>query len=178
MIGLFFNPQGRITPGQFWVGWAILLAIGVALNFVRAYAAPSTLGPLFGVVGLAMIYPRLCVYGKRFHDAGKSAWLFLAVVGVHIVVGIILVVVLVLPDIINMFSTIQDLQSSGASQGEIQAAQRQAQEEITAKTFIPAQIATVTVSVAIAYVVSSLRGDPEENRFGPPPAKASAGGAM
>lgn len=63
---VLFSPNGRITQGQFWAGWAVLVGaniIGSLIPFLN----------LFVLLGL--LYVGICVYGKRLHDMGRSAWI-------------------------------------------------------------------------------------------------------
>ena len=64
---ILFKPQGRIGRKDFWIGWAIMFAA----NFLSAI-------PFVGIViSLGLIYVQVCVWGKRLHDMGKTAWLVL-----------------------------------------------------------------------------------------------------
>ena len=71
---VFFNPQGRIGKGTFWRAFGLLLAINIALG-VFTSSSPELAGIAF-IFNLVVIYPTVCVYGKRLHDMGKTAWLY------------------------------------------------------------------------------------------------------
>lgn len=63
---LLLNANGRVAQQDYWVGVLIIIAGNVIAGFV----------PLLGtLISLALIYVGICVYGKRLHDIGKSAWL-------------------------------------------------------------------------------------------------------
>ncbi len=63
---VLFNPNGRISQGQFWAGWAVIVVTFVIGTFI----------PFLGLlVWLGLVYVGICVYGKRLHDMGRSAWL-------------------------------------------------------------------------------------------------------
>lgn len=66
---LFLSPNGRIDRPTFWIGFAIIFASSIVLNFI------PFLGPL---IGLALLWPQICVHTKRLHDMGRSGWLMLA----------------------------------------------------------------------------------------------------
>ncbi|MEH6489322.1 DUF805 domain-containing protein [Hyphomonas oceanitis] len=70
---VLFNPNGRISQRQFWAGWGVL----VFGNLIAVLPA-LTLGPIFIAISIliyiALIYVGCCVYGKRLHDMGKTAW--------------------------------------------------------------------------------------------------------
>lgn len=73
MIATLLSPAGRINAGQFWNGYLVLFGAALVL------AAGAAFGPgwLF-FAGFLLLYPMFCVYGKRFHDKGDSAWMALA----------------------------------------------------------------------------------------------------
>jgi uncharacterized membrane protein YhaH (DUF805 family) len=72
---LFLTPQGRIGQRDFWIGFVIIFAVNLVGGMI----------PIIGmVVGLIMIWPMICVYSKRLHDMGKSAWLMAIPFGVLI----------------------------------------------------------------------------------------------
>lgn len=62
---LLFNPNGRIDQQNYWVGVLIIISGNIILAML----------PLIGVlIWLGLIYVGICVYGKRLHDTGRSAW--------------------------------------------------------------------------------------------------------
>lgn len=83
LVHILFNPNGRIGRKSFWIGWAISLVAGIVLGMI----------PVIGMlIGLANIYVGVCVYGKRLHDMGKTAWLYggllIAMMGIGIIGGV------------------------------------------------------------------------------------------
>ncbi len=77
---LFLSPDGRIKRQDFWIGWAILVGVSVVFGFV----------PIIGqLVHLFAIYVMVCLYAKRLHDMGRSAWLQLAPWGIGILALIV-----------------------------------------------------------------------------------------
>ena len=63
---LFLSANGRIGQKDFWIGFLILFVAGIVLGMI----------PLLGmIIGLALIYPNVCVFSKRLHDFGKTGWL-------------------------------------------------------------------------------------------------------
>jgi uncharacterized membrane protein YhaH (DUF805 family) len=76
---VLFKPNGRITQGQFWGGWGVIVGANIVSSFI----------PILGLlVSLGLIYVGCCVYGKRLHDMGKSAWLHAIPWGISIVLTI------------------------------------------------------------------------------------------
>ena len=82
---VLLNPNGRIAPREFWIGVAIILGGNVLAGLI----------PLIGgLLGLGLIWVGICVYGKRLHDAGRSAWLHVIPWGVSLLLGLISMVIL------------------------------------------------------------------------------------
>jgi len=157
VVRLFFSPQGRIASGPFWRGVAIVLAANIALSVLQVFVLPRTVALQFSVVALALIYPWVCIYAKRFHDAGMSAWWVLAVMGGQTLVGVIVGMVL-------NAGAVADLQAAQVGTAQWQTLQ----VELGRRTFVPAQAVRIAVAVAVAFMVARLAADPDENRFGPP----------
>jgi uncharacterized membrane protein YhaH (DUF805 family) len=65
---LYFNFDGRIDRGQWWIGIAIIVA------------AHLIAGLLFGpglvmfVIAIILLVATVGLHVKRFHDRGKSGW--------------------------------------------------------------------------------------------------------
>ena len=75
---LFFSADGRIGRGEFWIGWLVLLGVGVVTGWI----------PLVGtLVWLVAIYCTVCIYAKRLHDMGKSGWLQVIPIAIGILAG-------------------------------------------------------------------------------------------
>lgn len=66
---LFLSPEGRVRRQTFWIGVLILFAA----NFILAFV--PFIGQLFH---LFSIYVTVCLYSKRLHDMGRTAWLMVA----------------------------------------------------------------------------------------------------
>jgi len=69
--------EGRIGRRSFWmtilaflVGSIVLRILDGVLNTPSFYGT----GVLGGLFALALIYPALALYAKRWHDRGKSGW--------------------------------------------------------------------------------------------------------
>lgn len=73
---LFLSGDGRIGRKDFWLAFLLIMAVSFVLGMV----------PILGqLIGLALIWPQVCIHAKRLHDMGRSAWLILAPFGVTIV---------------------------------------------------------------------------------------------
>jgi uncharacterized membrane protein YhaH (DUF805 family) len=87
---LYLSLSGRINRSKYWLfGVVAFIIIGIiagVLDMVLGLADPTTgYGPITMIAGLVMIYPGICVLGKRWHDRNKSAWWIL--IGLIPVVG-------------------------------------------------------------------------------------------
>lgn len=65
---LLLSPEGRMSQGDFWICALILFVAWVISHLFHVFA------PL---IWLLLVYMWVCVYAKRLHDFGKSAWLIL-----------------------------------------------------------------------------------------------------
>ncbi len=64
---VLFRVQGRIGQQDFWIG--VLIILGA--HFIGS----TFLSFLMPLLWLALVWVGIAVYGKRLHDAGRSAWI-------------------------------------------------------------------------------------------------------
>ena len=77
---VLFGLNGRIGQQDYWIGILILVGSNVFLTWI----------PLLGVlIWAALIYMGICIYGKRLHDIGKSAWIHGLVWLIQLVIGML-----------------------------------------------------------------------------------------
>ena len=77
---VLFDPNGRIGQQPFWIGVLIIVAGNIILPAI----------PFIGwIAWLALIWVGIAVYGKRLHDAGKTAWLHAVPWAINIILTII-----------------------------------------------------------------------------------------
>jgi uncharacterized membrane protein YhaH (DUF805 family) len=141
---LFLSPQGRIGQREFWIGFAILFVSGFVLGLI----------PFIGqLIGILLIYPQVCVFVKRLHDFGKTGWLYLAPLGLTIVlVGVGFAV-----GGAAMFA-------AGAAGDGAGGAAALGGMGIAALFFLLAFV----VNIAFLLWVGLSKGDPGSNQYGPP----------
>jgi uncharacterized membrane protein YhaH (DUF805 family) len=70
---LFLKVEGRMGRKDYWIGIGILFVAGLICSNIPVL---DTLWPL------ASVYFGVCVYGKRLHDIGQSAWMALLPFGI------------------------------------------------------------------------------------------------
>ena len=153
MLATLFYPMGRIGPATFRNAALVLIAIGALLNLV-----PLVYVSLFlPMVGMVLIYPWAVIWVKRFHDAGKPGWMFLAV----------LVPWLVVSAGVSWFLSREFgvAPVTGATPAEAMA-----HATVQMRTMaIPGTVAATIISLAFALVVNEeLKSDPDENAHGAP----------
>jgi len=159
MGNLLFSPSGRINPSEFMRGAIILIVIGLLLSLPGILGMKS-LDAILGIISIALIYPWVVIWIKRYHDAGKSGWMCLIPIVIFCILLVIVTALMLGGEISQMF----EMASSGASQAE----QQEASEQIMSGKQLPVALASTAVSAAIAFMFNSLiKRDAHENQFGP-----------
>lgn len=82
---LFLSFEGRTRRTHFWIGWLILLGVGVVAGWLPIIG---------GLISLALIWPNLAISVKRLHDMGQTGWLIAipwASAIIFFIVGIVMV---------------------------------------------------------------------------------------
>ena len=83
---VLLSSSGRCRRQDFWIGVLILFGAGFVFGLI----------PLINIIApLAMIYPWVCLYAQRLHDAGRTGWLA-AVPWIIQIVAVAAIVILVL----------------------------------------------------------------------------------
>lgn len=157
MGNLLFSPNGRINPGDFTKGALILIIIGAVLNFLPVLGIGKGVQQVLGIIPYLMIYPWICLFMKRFRDAGKSGWMSLIPFVIYVVGAMVLTFGLLGGEIMSMAESI----SEGGD------AEAMAEDMVKGK-LVPMAIASTLLSVAIAFGFNAmLKRDDHENQFGP-----------
>ena len=150
---VLFSPNGRIGQQEYWIGILILIAANIVANFI----------PILGfLISLALIWVGIAVYGKRLHDAGKSAWL-------HAIPWVIAIVLGTIGAVMAGGAVLAALAGGGGG------------DDVDVVTLLAgAGMASIffmlSFLVWIAYTiwVGLLKADPGDNRFGPAPGTVQA----
>jgi uncharacterized membrane protein YhaH (DUF805 family) len=169
---LFLEPQGRLAPRPFGRGLVLLTGACMMISVLTAVVSPG-----LNVLQYALVFPYICLFGKRLHDAGLTAWLWIAFLA-----GL---------GFLNMFLSAMLLPALSpgafAIQVEVQETMQTvgfsaAFEELALRAEEYARLSAVTTLAA--FLISSaitgfaafrLRSDPKTNRHGPPTVGGPAG---
>ena len=167
MGNLLFSPNGRIARNQFWQGMVILTVASVLVA-----AGAVMLGTLVSLLGYALIYPYICVYGKRLHDAGLSAWwvigVWLGTVVFNFILSLFLTPFFMGEEELAIQEEMSERMMSGDFSGFLEGAEILAAELLPLTLFL-----TVLTNLVAAIVVGLLPSEPRENKHGPVPGGAA-----
>ncbi|MCU0732517.1 MAG: DUF805 domain-containing protein [Hyphomonas sp.] len=173
MMGLLFSPNGRIDQPTYWRSVLILLAISVAISVLSAFVSP-----FLSVLGLIFIWPWIAVHVKRFHDAGKTGWLTIAMVALALIASTVLS--FMLPGLfgVDQLALQAEMQeeierASRGGAGEAFAATMEATKLASQATLLPSIASTALVTGIVGAVMGVFKTDPNDNQYGPGPAGAS-----
>lgn len=165
ILNLLCNPNGRIGSRDFWRGVILLVGAMIVLQVGGIYGG-GVLSAAFGLLVWVMPYFYLCVFGKRLHDSGRTAWFYiLALVAYFILTGIFSYA------LNHLFAP-----SSLALQDEMELLMRDGRwmdafaygPEIAKLQMIPTLLSLFATNGLIGYVMTRLKSDPYENQYGPP----------
>ncbi len=166
MGNLLFSPNGRIARNRFWQGMVILTVASVLVA-----AGAVMLGTFVSLLGYALIYPYICVYGKRLHDAGLTAWwvigVWLGTVVFNFILSLFLTPFFMGEEELAIQEEMSERMMSGDFAGFLEGAEILAAELLPLTLFL-----TVLTNLVAAIVVGLLPSEPRENKHGPVPGGA------
>ncbi len=142
---MFAYLSGRSGRAEFWIGIAMLFAVGIGLALFQMAGASAV---------TTFLWIILCA--RRLHDFGKSGWIIL------IPTGLILLVTTGAFALggDELVKAVQSIQSNG---GEI--------SEHDARLVLAVAGAGFLIQAGFTIWLGSRSGEPGSNRFGPPPGK-------
>lgn len=166
ILGILFNPNGRIQANQFWRGIIVLVGLGIVFSVMTA-SGSAMLSGISGILGLLMFYPYLCVFGKRLHDSGRTAWWsVLAFVAFFVVYTIMTSFAF---PMVEGYSELQaEMQEDLVENGLDLAVITEYAQKTSVLVFWPATILNTVATVIISFFVARLFSDPYPNKYGPP----------
>ncbi len=147
---VLFRLNGRIGKQDFWIGVLIIVGGNVLMGLT---------GPLAPFLWLALLWVGVAVYGKRLHDAGRTAWYHAFVWALSLVLGGIGTVVMA---------------GTAISAGILSDGADLSVEQVLTMLSVGGVgllIFGLSNLVWIIYTiwVGLMPGDPGDNAYGPPP---------
>lgn len=134
---LMWSASGRISKTDFWKGFGVLFGLNILFGIIGA--TDPEIGAAAAVGSLILLYPTFCVYGKRLHDLGKTAWLYPVAILVSMIVAIVFAFL---------------AYEGGATSDE--------------EGMVAAYLGMLLVMLAFTLWVGLARSDPQTNKHGPP----------
>lgn len=169
---LFLEPQGRLAPKPFGRGLVLLTGAGMMISVLTAVVSPG-----LNVLQYALVFPYICLFGKRLHDAGLTAWLwiaFLAGLGfLNMFLSAILLPVLSPGAFAIQVEVQETMQTAGFTEAFEELALRA--EEYARLSAVTTLAAFLISSAITGFAAFRLRSDPKPNRHGPPTLGGPAG---
>ncbi len=172
---LFLSPNGRIDQPTYWRAVIILFVISAVISVISAFVSP-----FLGFAGILFIWPWIAVHVKRFHDAGKTGWLTVAMVVLAVVVSFVLA--LFVPALFGidqaalqaeMQREIEQAASSGNPAAAMTVAMEASRQAAQAQ-LIPSLVSTLIVTGIVGAVMGMFKTDLNDNQYGPGPGGATS----
>lgn len=168
MLDLLFSPSGRLKPEEFMRGIIVLIIISAVLALLPLVS--MSLASILSLLSIVMIWCWVVLYVKRFHDAGKSGWMTLAVIVVMIIISMIVNKLVISLFASDMNAAIQKAAMEAAQSGDIGGmfkSSMAAGGAMAKKTAIPSAIAGAAVSYIVAMGVNKFfPHEPQDNKYG------------
>ncbi len=169
---LFLEPQGRLAPNPFARGLVVLTGVFLIITVLSAVVSPG-----LGILQYAVVFPYVCLFGKRLHDAGLTAWLWLAFLAGFGFLNMFLSAILLpmlSPQAFEIQAEIQKMMQADGFTAAFEALAERAAEyaRLSAVTSVAALLLASALTGFSAY---KMRSDPNTNRHGPPTLNGPAG---
>jgi uncharacterized membrane protein YhaH (DUF805 family) len=74
---LFTSLEGRIGRQSYWMGViaiTVITIVAALIDVMIGRMSENGYGPVSTIAVLALIYPSIVLYAKRWHDRDKSGW--------------------------------------------------------------------------------------------------------
>lgn len=163
-MNLFLSPNGRIDQSAYWRGALILFAISAVLTAASAYVSVA-----ISFLGVIFIWPWIAIHVKRFHDAGKTGWLTLAMVVLAIVVSAIagLVLTPLLGGNVEALQEemTQEMMNMSDDPGAMIKVTMDYTKMISQAQLVPSILSTGVVTGVVGAVMGLFKSDPAPNQY-------------
>lgn len=162
---LFFSPNGRIDQPAYWRAVLVLGGISVLLWLLSAYV-----NAFFFMLGIFFWWPWIAVHVKRFHDAGKTGWITVAMIVAAIVLYYVFAAVfgMVFGSDLETMQEI-DRQMTEAQERQDVEAMLEALDMMMAEIMPVMIFVIVALTAALGGIMSLFKTDPNDNQYGPGP---------
>ena len=161
---VLLSPKGRIGPRDFLRGLILLTGASMIVQLASTFVAQ----PL-AIAHYPIIWGYFCVFGKRLHDAGQTAWFNLAFFGGYLIASVVLSAMLMpflSPQVMPIQAELEAIGLKGDLSGMWSSAQERAQE-ITRKSALTSLATFLIASAGLGFVGARLPSDPDSNSHGP-----------
>ena len=170
MGNLLFNPNGRIARTRFLQGMVVLTVASVLV-----VAGNTMVSNMIAFINLLLIFPYICVFGKRLHDAGTTAWWVIAIwlgsMLIAFILGLVFGGFFMTPEMVEIQEEMSERLAAGDFAGFMQGT------EILSDKMLPLNIlTTIGSNLVLAIVVGALKTEPRENKHGPVPGTTGPSG--
>lgn len=163
IMGILFNPNGRIQANQFWQGVIVLVGFMIVLNLL-SIVLPQSVQTLLSYTIFLLPYPYYCVYAKRLHDSGKNGAWFLLLFSLFIV-GMIYAI-MTLPGMSEIFEAVRADPELQNDQEAVNALMSEA--IVNVRTLVQLVGFYFGINLLFGFIVARLFSDPYTNKYGPP----------
>jgi len=167
---ILLSPNGRIGPRHFLRGVVVLLAIAIVNQVLSVYGGLAY-APVSLILSLVLLYGYICVYGKRLHDRGLSAWLFILVFIAYVILDAIIQSILapiLAPRAEELQLGLADMIDRGQWEDAVVF-----MRDLAREVLFTALLSILAVNAIFAFAMSRLGSDPGRNQHGDPPNDAS-----
>jgi len=163
LMSTLFAHKGRLAPAEFQRAGFVLIGMSFLIALSPLFL-PFRLSITLSILGLLLVWPWACLWSRRFHDAGQSGWLFLAVLVLYLALNFAMNQIL---------STIFGGEAARMAQAAVETGDFRIMMEAMRESAVALAPSNAIGSGLISVVMvlganAILKSDPEENRYGPP----------